>query len=134
MNIVYFAIAAGFTYPLVKTFWKAGNFKRTAPIETIVAAGIGWVADAPKAIVRLIGILEVLGVVGLIAGQILGWFPGFKWAAYTGAAAAAGLALTMIAAALLHVSRKEIKYTWKKNLGLAAFGVIAAVALVLAVA
>ena len=134
MNIVYFVIAAGFSYPLVKTFWKAGNFKRTAPIETIVAAGIGWVADAPKAIVRLVGILEVLGVIGLVLGQVAGWVPQFNWAAYVGAAAAAGLALTMIAAALLHVARKEIKYTWKMNLSLAAFGVLAAIALVLAAA
>ena len=132
MNIVYYVAAAALSIPLVKTFWKAGNFKRTAPIETMVAAGMGWTGDAPKGIVRLVGYLELLGVIGLVLGQVAAWFPVFAWAHTYAALAAAGLSLTMIVAALLHTVRKEIKYTWKMNLGLAAIAALAAVALFLA--
>lgn len=131
MNIVYFVVAAAATIPLVRTFWKAGNFKRTAPIETMVAAGMAWTGDAPKGIVRLVGYLELLGVIGLVVAQVAAWIPTFIWAHTYAGLAAAGLALTMLVAALLHTVRKEIKYTWKMNFGLAAIAAVAAVALFL---
>jgi hypothetical protein len=42
----------------------------------------------------------------------------WTWATGLGVAAAAGLALTMVVALILHIVRKEIKYTWKMNIGL----------------
>ena len=102
-------------------FFKAGKFKLTAPIETIVAAGIGWVKDAPKAIVRLVAFIELVGVFGLIIAQagfevgVLANVPGFLFAQWFAVAAALGLAVTMSVGMVLHIARKEIKYTWKIN-------------------
>lgn len=102
-------------------FFKAGKFKLTAPIETIVAAGIGWAKDAPKAIVRLVALIELVGVFGLIIAQagfevgVLANVPAFLFAQAWAVAAALGLALTMSVALVLHIARKEIKYTWKIN-------------------
>jgi len=131
MSIVYDIIAWALTIPLAMTFWKAGNFKRSAPIETMVAAGMGWTGDAPKGIVRLVGWLEVLGVVGLILAHIGGYVPGFAWSNIVAVLAAGGLSLTMLVAALLHIVRGEIKYTWKMNFGFAAVAALAMVALIL---
>ncbi|MEY4275757.1 MAG: hypothetical protein RIS26_220 [Actinomycetota bacterium] len=134
MNIVYFVITAALTVPLAKVFWGAGNFKRTAPVNALVAAGMGWAAKTPVPVIRLIAILEILGVVGLVLGQAAAWLPAFEWVGYVGAAAAFGLALTMVGAAILHIARKEIKYTWTKNVGLGAVAAIAGVTLLLAIA
>ena len=102
-------------------FFKAGKFKLTAPIDVIVGAGIGWVKDAPKAIVRLVALIELIGVFGLVIAQagfevgVLANVPSFLFAQWFAVAAALGLALTMSVGAVLHIARKEIKYTWKIN-------------------
>lgn len=102
-------------------FFKAGKFKLTAPIETLVGAGMTWTKQIPKVLVRLIALLEIVGVVGLVIAQagfevgVLANVPAFLFAQAWAVAAAAGLALTMLVALLMHVVRKEIKYTWKIN-------------------
>jgi ABC-type antimicrobial peptide transport system permease subunit len=40
----------------------------------------------------------------------------FDWAIGLGIAAGAGLSLIMVLANLVHIARKEIKYTWKTGL------------------
>ena len=74
-------------------------------------------------IVRSVGVLELLGGVGVVAGPLAGFALGWTWATVLGLAAAAGLALTMATAAILHIARGEFKYTWKMNLGILALAI-----------
>ena len=129
LTIVYDIAAWVLSIPVVLVFWKAGTFKLTAPIDTIAAAGIGWVKDTSKFVVRLVALLEVLGVVGLVLAHAAYYVQ--AWTLVWAIAAALGLSLTMLAAALLHIVRKEIKYTWKMNFGIAGAAAAAAGALVL---
>jgi hypothetical protein len=102
-------------------FFKAGKFKLTASIETLVGAGMTWTKQIPKALVRLIALLELVGAIGLVVAQagfevgVIAKVPAFAFAQGWAVAAAIGLALTMSVALVMHVVRKEIKYTWKIN-------------------
>jgi uncharacterized membrane protein YecN with MAPEG domain len=104
-------------------FFKAGKFKLTASIETLVGAGMTWTKQIPKALVRLIALLELVGAIGLVIAQagfevgVIAKVPTFGFAQGWAVAAAIGLALTMFVALVMHVVRKEIKYTWKINVG-----------------
>lgn len=104
-------------------YFKAGKFKLTAPIDTLVAAGMGWVKSIPKALVRLIALLELVGVFGLIVAQagfevgVIAKVSAFLFAQWFAVAAAAGLTLTMVVGLIMHIVRKEIKHTWKVNVG-----------------
>ena len=110
------AIAAwALTVFLTMVYFKAGKFKLTAPIETLVQAGMTWTKQIPSFVVRLIALLELVGVAGIILAPAAYEFAGFEWALIWGVLAAAGLALTMIVALVMHVVRGEIKYTWKIN-------------------
>ena len=107
-------------------FFKAGSFKSKASKETLLGAGFGWVEKAGMPLVRVIAWLELLGAVGVILAPLAAIFlPGFEWALVWGIAAAAGLALTMVVAFIMHAARGEAKYTWKANLGLFAAAAIA---------
>ncbi|CAB4617142.1 MAG: hypothetical protein F2599_01400 [Actinobacteria bacterium] len=108
-------------------FYKAGSFKAKATKEVLLGAGMGWVANIPLGLVRLIAWLEILGAVGSVAGPIGAYATGFTWSLWVGVAAAAGLALTMLVAFIMHVVRGEAKYTWKMNLTMLATSIIAAV-------
>ncbi len=104
-------------------FFKAGKFKLTASIDTLVGAGMTWAKQIPKSLVRAIALLEVIGALGLVVAQaafeigVLAGIEGFLFAQAWAVAAAIGLALTMAVALVMHVARKEIKYTWKINVG-----------------
>jgi hypothetical protein len=125
MNIFAVVVAWALTIFLAGVFLKAGRFKLTAPIETLVGAGMAWAAQIPAGLVRLIAALELLGAVGIILAPIASEFLGFGWAQPWGVAAAAGLALTMIVGAVMHIVRGEFKYTWKINIAI----IVASVAL-----
>jgi putative oxidoreductase len=60
-----------------------------------------WANHVPAALVRFIGVSELLGGIGLVLPSALGIFP------WLTVAAAAGLALLMLCAALFHASRRE---------------------------
>lgn len=131
MHIFLQIVGWALVVPLVLGLGKAGLWKLTSPIESLAAAGLAWTKEIPAGLVRLIALLEILGVAGIILAPAADQFLGFKWAAIWGVLAAAGLALTMAVAALMHTVRKEIKYTWKMNLSLFAYaaaltGVLAA--------
>ena len=128
MNIVYFVIAAGFSYPLVKTFWKAGNFKLKGDKPAFAAAQFGWAEKTPLGAIRVLGLLEVLGAVGVVVAPIAAIITGSDIVKYLGVAAAAGLVLVMLAAMILHQARGESKYTFKMNFKLLLPAAIAAVA------
>jgi hypothetical protein len=125
MNIFAVVVAWALTIFLAGVFLKAGRFKLTAPIETLVGAGMAWAAQIPAGLVRLIAALELLGAAGIILAPIASEFLGFGWAQPWGVAAAAGLALTMVVGAVMHIVRGEFKYTWKINIAI----IVASVAL-----
>jgi len=60
---------------------------------------MAWREDFSQETVRLVGVLELLGVVGLVLPALTGVLP------WLTPLAAAGLALTMIGAALTHLGR-----------------------------
>lgn len=91
----------------------------------MLEAGFGWIEKLPLGIVRLIAWLEIIGAAGLVIAPTSAYFiPGLEWAQVWGVLAAAGLALTMVGAAALHIARKEFAYTWKMNLSLLGFAVV----------
>jgi hypothetical protein len=121
MHIVLQIIGWALAVPLVLGLGKAGLWKLTSPIDALAEAGLAWVKEIPTFLVRLVALLEILGVAGIILAPAASQFLGFTWAAIWGVLAAAGLALTMLVAAIMHIARGEFKYTWKNNVSLFAF-------------
>jgi 4-hydroxybenzoate polyprenyltransferase len=117
MEILIIVLAAAASLFTAFAFFKAGKFKAFSSKETLLGAGFGWVEKTPFAVVRLIAWLELLGAAGLVIAPI-GYFLGFTWAIWFAVAAAAGLALTMVGAIILHAKRGEAKYTFKMNMNL----------------
>jgi hypothetical protein len=127
MNIVLAIAALAVSIFAARGFYKAGSFKAKATKETLLGAGFGWVEKIPFGLVRLIAWLEILGAIGIVLAPIGAYVTGFAWSQWIGVAAGAGLALTMVVAFIMHVARKEAKYTWKNNLGLFAAAAVATV-------
>ncbi|MEY4558063.1 MAG: hypothetical protein RL024_221 [Actinomycetota bacterium] len=125
MNILIIVLAAAASLFTAFAFYKAGKFKAFSTKETLLGAGFGWVETTPFAVVRLIAWLELLGAAGLVIAPI-GYFLGFTWAIWFAVAAAAGLALTMVGAIILHAKRGEGKYTLKMNMQLLVVSLLAA--------
>lgn len=97
MNIALWIIQA----LLALIFLMAGFMKTFRPIDTL-AEKMPWVTKVPSVLVRLLGIAELLGAIGLILPiltHILPWLT---------ALAAVGLALIMLGAIVLHASKREI--------------------------
>ncbi|MEZ4590518.1 MAG: DoxX family protein [Chloroflexota bacterium] len=85
---------------LAIAFLMAGGMKMAQPKEKL-AQNMAWVEDFSPNTIRIIGLLEVLGAIGLILPWALTILPEL-----TGIAAV-GLVLTMIGAAITHVRRGE---------------------------
>ena len=82
-------------------FMAAGVMKTFSPISEL-AAGMAWVKDVnPIFMVRLPGIAEIVGAIGLILPALIRIKPRLT------PLAAAALAFVMVMAAILHVSRGE---------------------------
>jgi len=88
---------------LAAMFLMAGFMKLSQPKEKLKEKVGGWVDGVSDGVIKSIGLVEVLGALGLILPMVLGILP------FLTIAAAAGLALTMIGAAALHLKRKENK-------------------------
>lgn len=131
MQIAAVIVAWALTAFLAVTYFKAGSFKLTAPMQTLADAGMGWTAKAGRGTVRTIALLELLGAAGIILAPIASEFLGFGWAQAWGVAAAVGLVLVMVVAMIMHGARGETKYTIKINLMLLGASVIVAVLLAL---
>ena len=86
---------------LAVAFLGAGGMKLTQPKEKL-ATNMAWVEDFSQSTIRVIGLLEVLGAIGLILPMALSILP-----VLTGIAAV-GLVLTMIGAAITHIRRGEM--------------------------
>lgn len=85
---------------LALAFLAAGLMKATQPKDKL-ATTMGWVEDYSANAVRLIGLVEILGAVGLILPAAL------MIASWLTPLAAAGLAVTMLLAAVVHLRRGE---------------------------
>ncbi|TVZ16520.1 DoxX family protein [Maribacter sp. MAR_2009_72] len=85
---------------LAVMFIMAGLMKASQPIEAL-AESLPWVTTTPQALVRFIGISELLGGLGLLIPSI------FRFKPYLTVWAALGLAAVMILAAIFHASRGE---------------------------
>jgi len=85
---------------LAAVFLFAGLAKATVA-KGELAAKMPWVEDFSAAMVKLIGLLEVLGAVGLVVPAFV------DGAGVLVPLAATGLAITMVLAIAVHVRRKE---------------------------
>jgi len=65
-------ILAGF---VALVFLGTGLLKLTTPRERLVEAGIGWTEDFSQQTIRLLGLAEVLGAVGLVVPGLIGVLP-----------------------------------------------------------
>ncbi|MAO79558.1 DoxX family protein [uncultured Nocardioides sp.] len=96
MNIFLWVLAG----VLAAVFLLAGARKATQPMAKL-AEDMSFVNDASEAQVRAIGVVEILGALGLILPAATGV------AVVLTPLAAAGLAITMVGAAVVHARRKE---------------------------
>lgn len=96
MNVVLWVLAG----ILAAAFLAAGGMKAVVPREKL-APNMGWVEDFSPDVVRMIGTVEVLGAIGLILPALTGV------ASVLTPVAAAGIAVTMIGAIIVHVRRGE---------------------------
>ena len=96
MNIVLWIVQI----LLALVFAMAGIMKVTRPFEKL-AENMKWAKDVGPRGVRLIGVLEILGAIGLILPAVTGILP------WLTPIAAIGLVLTMIGAMITHGRRGE---------------------------
>src|SRR5579872_5487762 len=96
MNIVLWIVQI----LLALAFLMAGSMKASQPIEKL-RKNMAWTAHTSPGIVRLIGMLEVLGALGLILPAVTGILP------WLTPVAAIGLVLTMIGAMIVHIRLGE---------------------------
>ena len=87
---------------LAFAFVSAGGMKLVFPKEWLHERGMSFVEDFSQTQVRMIGVLEVLGGLGVILPVMLNILP------VVSGVAAAGLLLTMLGAALTHIKRSEM--------------------------
>lgn len=85
---------------LAVVYLLAGGVKATQPLDQL-GKRMTWVPSTPPAVVRLIGVAELLGTVGLILPMVTGIAPGLT------VAAAIGLVLVQVFAIPVHVSHSE---------------------------
>ena len=85
---------------LALVFLMAGIMKATRSKEKL-AERMDWVEDFSEGTIRLIGILEILGAIGLILPAVTGILP------WLTPLAALGLALTMVGAMIAHIRQGE---------------------------
>ena len=96
MNITLWIIQA----LLALVFLMAGFMKTFRPLDAL-AERMSWVSKVPSPLVRLLGIVELLGAIGLILPILTNIWP------WLTALTAVGLALVMVGAIVLHASRRE---------------------------
>jgi hypothetical protein len=99
MNVVLWVVAG-----LLAALNLAGGLtKLTQPRAKLAAGQMGWAADMSDGTVKMIGMAEVLGALGLV----LPWATGV--ATVLTPLAAVGLVIVQLGAAVVHVRRGEGK-------------------------
>jgi uncharacterized membrane protein YphA (DoxX/SURF4 family) len=115
MNVVLWVLQG----LLAAVFLGAGGMKVSQPVEKL-AKNMSWVERFSEPVVRFVGAVEILGAIGLILPWALDIAPILT------PLAAAGLAVTMVLAAIHHVRNGEAK-ALPVNIVLFALAVIVAV-------
>ncbi len=115
MNVLLIIVSLAFAGFTAFAFTKAGMHKLQTPAAKLLEAGWGWVAKAPKGTTKFIGLAELLGGLGVILAPLAVTVFNFDWALIWGVLAGAGLTLVMVLANIVHIARKEIKYTYKNG-------------------
>jgi len=98
MNLALWIIAG----ILAAVFAGSGAMKLALPKDKLVESGLGGLADVSPAAIRLIGVAEVAGAIGLIVPPLVHIAPVLV------PLAAVGLALVMVGATVVHARRREI--------------------------
>ena len=88
---------------LILVFALFGFQKIFMPLPDLIEQGMLWIEDFPAWQVRTIGILEVLGVFGLIFPYIIKTLPKIIVAIASGS-----LAFTMVGSIITHISRGDV--------------------------
>jgi len=100
MEIAYWIVAS-----LLSLLFAYAGGRKVAQDKERLAPLMNWVDTIPMWLVRTIGVLELLGVVGLLLPPLTGISPGIA------AVAAAGFVVSQILATALHLSRGEVRET-----------------------
>jgi hypothetical protein len=116
MNVLLILVSLAFAGFTAYAFIKAGLHKLQTPAAKLLEAGWGWVAKAPKGTTKFIGLSELLGGLGVILAPVAVTAFNFDWAQIWGVLAGAGLTVVMVLANIVHIARKEFKYTYKAGL------------------
>src|SRR5690242_442326 len=95
MNVALWVVQA----LLAAAYLMAGYMKATQPLDQI-GKRMPWVSQLPG-LVRFIGIAEILGAIGLILPMLTGVLP------WLTVAAAIGLIVVQVLAAVFHATRNE---------------------------
>ena len=105
---------------LALVFGYSGLMKSTKAEKELVAMGQTGVENLSPSLIRFIGIMEILGVVGIILPRLSGILPILT------PLAATGFAVIMILAAIVHFRRSEKKTLLLNLLILVLSGFVAA--------
>lgn len=97
MNLALWIVAI----VLAAVFVGSGLMKQFVPKEKLVASGQGWAKDYSSSNIRLIGLAEILGAIGLVLPAAVHIAPILV------PLAATGLVLVMAGAAVVHARRNE---------------------------
>jgi uncharacterized membrane protein YphA (DoxX/SURF4 family) len=97
MNLALWIVAI----VLAVAFAGSGVMKLAVPKDKLVTSGQGWAQDVSPTNIRLIGLVEVLGAVGLILPAVTHIAPILI------PLAAVGLVFVMVGAAVVHAGRNE---------------------------
>jgi putative oxidoreductase len=97
MNVVIWIIQV----LLAAAFLMSGIMKLTVSKNRVKEKVGGWVEDFKVMEIKMIGLVEILGAIGLILPMVMNIFP------FLTPIAACGLGVTMIVAAQTHLKRKE---------------------------
>lgn len=115
MTIAYWIIAG----LLALVYLGAGAMKVLRSREQLIAAGQGWVEGANVGIVKLVGLIEIAGALGLILPPLTGIAPSLA------PMAALGLVLVQAVAIGVHMKLNDTK-TLPVNIILLALAMVAA--------
>jgi uncharacterized membrane protein YphA (DoxX/SURF4 family) len=97
MNLALWIIAI----VLAVAFAASGLMKQFVPKDKLVTSGQGWAQDFSPTSIRLIGVAEILGAIGLVLPAAVHIAPILV------PLAAVGLVLVMVGAVVVHARRNE---------------------------
>jgi uncharacterized membrane protein YphA (DoxX/SURF4 family) len=98
MNLTLWIVAI----VLAVVFAGSGLMKQFVPKDKLVTSGQGWAQEMNQSNIRLIGVAEILGAIGLVVPAATHIAPILV------PLAAVGLAIVMVGAVVVHARRNEV--------------------------